>query len=183
MIPRDLPGQIADLYSRIGEMERRARNRKRTGIVEEGPDDQGRYRVKLSEPGGTPFITGWIKAKTLGAGNVKIDVVHVKGEQVDVVSESGDLADAVIDLATYSDANARENSSTPLHIKIGGTVLEVTGEAVTLTAGTINFKGDLNVEGAVAITGASLTHNGVNISATHVHGGVAVGGADTAEPH
>jgi phage baseplate assembly protein gpV len=190
MIPRDLPGQIADLYSRIAEMERRARNRKRTGVVEEGPDDQGRYRVKLSEPNGTPFMTGWIKPKTLGAGGTKIDVVHTKGEQVDVVSESGDMTDAVIDLSTYSDANARENSSnSAIHIRNGDTTIEVAGgvvtvatTSVTITA-NVSITGEVTITGPVAIAGASLTHNGLNVGSTHVHSGVAVGGADTAGPH
>ena len=189
MIPNKLPDIIADLYSRIGEVERRARNRKRTGTIEEGPDDQGRYRVKISETDGKPFLTGWIKPKTLGAGGIKIDAVHTKGEQVDVVSENGDMTDAVIDLSTYSEANARENTgNAAFHIKTGGSTLEVTGEGVKLIAGTIDFegkfnvKGDVTIEGATAITGSSLTHNGKNVGSDHKHIGVTAGPDQTGEP-
>ena len=44
--------------------------------------------------------------------------------------------------------------------------------------------GPVNIasSGAVAITSTALTHNGVNISATHVHGGVQTGGAFTVGP-
>ena len=191
MIPNNLPDQIADLYNRIAEVERRARNRKRTGVVEEGPDDQGRYRVKLTEGDGTtPFLTGWIKPKTMSAGGTKIDVVYTKGEQVDVASENGDLTDAVIDFSTYSESNARANTSnSAIHITNGSTtmqlaegVLTITTPTVTITA-DVNITGEVTITGPVAITGASLTHNGLNVGSTHVHGGVAVGGADTAGPH
>ena len=37
--------------------------------------------------------------------------------------------------------------------------------------------------GAVNITSTALTHNGVNIGATHVHGGVETGGGSTSIPH
>lgn len=135
MIPKQLADQISDLYHRIAELERRGRNRRRSGLIAEGPNDQGRYRVALSSQEGRPFLTGWIKARTLGAGGAKIDVVFAKGEQVDVTSESGDLSDATIDMATYSDASARENpDNVPLHIKIGETVIAASGSGVTITA-------------------------------------------------
>jgi phage baseplate assembly protein gpV len=191
MIPRDLPGQIAHLYQRLGEIERRARNRKRTGVIEEGPDDQGRYRVKLTEGDGTtPFMTGWIKPKTVSAGGTKIDVVYTAGEQVDVTSESGDLTDAVIDFSTYSDSNARANSSnSAVHLTNGGTTVEIADGTVTITTpnvkmtADVEITGDVTITGPVTITGASLTHNGLNVGSTHVHGGVSVGGADTVGPH
>ena len=191
MIPNNLPDQIADLYNRIAEVERRARNRKRTGVVEEGPDDQGRYRVKMTEGDGTtPFLTGWIKPKTMSAGGTKIDVVYTKGEQVDVASENGDLTDAVIDFSTYSESNARANTSnSAIHITNGSTTMQLASGVLTITTPTVtitadvNITGEVTITGPVAITGASLTHNGLNVGSTHVHGGVAVGGADTAGPH
>lgn len=42
---------------------------------------------------------------------------------------------------------------------------------------------EINASGAVAITSSSLKHNGVNVGATHVHGGVQTGGGNTAAPH
>lgn len=35
----------------------------------------------------------------------------------------------------------------------------------------------------VEITGPAVTHNGINIGDTHVHGGIVVGGSDTVGPH
>lgn len=57
-------------------------------------------------------------------------------------------------------------------ISFGGATITLSpGGAVTISA-----------PGGLAITGPSVTHNGVNIGDTHVHGGVTVGGADTEAP-
>lgn len=172
MIPKTLTGQVADLYYRLAEIERRARNRKRTGTIAEvgSGENAGKYRVQLSEQGGKPFLSPWMKARTVGAGGVKIDVVRIVGEQVDVVSESGDLTDASIDLSTYSDENARANGeNVPLHIKIGDAIFEMSGNGLTVTAGTIRLTGDVIIDGPVAISGDSLTHNGANVGDSHIH--------------
>ncbi|UNK36571.1 phage baseplate assembly protein V [Shinella sp. H4-D48] len=141
MIPDNLPDQIANIYGRLAEIERRGRNRKRTGKVAEvgTGDNAGKYRVKLGEQGGKPYLTPWIRPRTLGAGGVKIDVILSAGEQVDVHSESGDLADATIDLSTYSEENARENADVPFHIKIGDTVIGASGEAISMNGATMTL--------------------------------------------
>ncbi|CDZ43095.1 Phage-related baseplate assembly protein V [Neorhizobium galegae bv. officinalis] len=176
MIPKDLPGQIADLYHRIAEVERRGRNRKRTGTIAEVDLEKGLYRVELSKQSGKPYLTGWLKTRQMGAGGVKIDVLLSKGEQVDVVSESGDLTDAQIDLSTYSAENARENSDTPFHIKIGDTVIAVSGSSAIITAE------DIRLEGNVRIVGAILTHNDRDIGHQHQHKDVRAGPNLTGPP-
>ena len=127
MTSSSLPDQIADMIYRIAELERRNRNRRRKGTVHEVSEDGSKYRVKLSEQNGKPYLTGWIKPRTLAAGGVKVDVRYSKGEQVDVVSENGDMTDAQIDFSTYSDDNPRENKDAAFHIKIGDTVIEASG--------------------------------------------------------
>lgn len=186
MIPRDVPGQFADLYQRVAEIERRARNRKRTGLIEEGPNEDGKYRVKLTEGSDEPFLTGWIKPKTVSAGGTKIDVVYTKGEQVDVVSESGDMTDAVIDFSTYSDSNSRENgANSAIHIRNGDTTIEVAGGVVTITTTTANLTADVNITGDVGITGnfnlngnynstGTMTNVGKNVGGTHTNAGAPV---------
>lgn len=129
-----LARHIEELNFRLSELERRDRNRRRKGKIVEVSEDNSKYRVELSRPDGTPFLTPFIKARTLSAGGVKVDVLHSVGEQVDVVSESGDLADGQIDFSTYSDDNARENTNTPLHIKIADTLIQADGELVQVKA-------------------------------------------------
>lgn len=149
MIPSELPHQMVDIYQRLAEIERRMRNRRRTGTIKEGPDDQGRYRVLLSESDGKEYLSGWIKPRPLGAGIVKMDVVLKQGEQVDVVSESGDLMDARIEMSDYSDNNKRENTTnTPLHIKVEGDVTVIASGNSKVEVGgnmTANVGGNLDV--------------------------------------
>ncbi|GAA4178270.1 phage baseplate assembly protein V [Shinella granuli] len=152
---RNLESLIRSMGERIQELERRSANRRRTGTVAEGPDDKGRYRVELSRQGGVPYLTPWIKAKTIGAGNVKLDVVHAVGEQVDVVSDAGDLTSAVVDFSTYSEANARENdANVPLRLKCGDSTLEFSGGGITMKAAKIVLDGELHLGGE----GGQLVH-------------------------
>lgn len=141
-IPRTHGEQMADLYLRIAEIERRSRNRKRKGKVAEigTGENAGKYRVQFSEQDGKPFLSGWIRSRVLGGGATKIDVMRKVGEQVDVLSESGDLTDAEIDLASYSDENARENGeNVPLHIKIGDTILALSGDSITANGSSVTI--------------------------------------------
>lgn len=137
-----LASHIEELGFKVSEIERRERNRRRKGKIAEISDDKSKYRVELSQQDGKPYLTPWIKARTLSAGGVKVDVLYSVGEQVDVVSESGELSDAQIDFSTYSDENARENSDTPFHIKIGDTVIEATGGLVKVTAPKVVIQSD-----------------------------------------
>lgn len=129
-----LADTIADMSYRIAELERRNRNRRRKGKIVEVSEDKSRYRVELSRQDGKSFQTPWIKARTLAAGGVKVDVLYSVGEQVDVVSENGDMTDAQIDFSTYSDDNGRENTDTPFHIKIGDTVIEASPQQAKVTS-------------------------------------------------
>ena len=52
------------------------------------------------------------------------------------------------------------------------------GDVLLQAGGTLTIKAP-----HVAIKSGTLTHNGVNISETHVHGGILPGPADTATPH
>ncbi|MCU1276553.1 MAG: Phage-related baseplate assembly protein [bacterium] len=67
--------------------------------------------------------------------------------------------------------------------------LDVTGN--TVLHGTLNVTGLITGTGGLAISGGAgaslaggtLTHDGVNIGKTHVHGGVQPGAGDTGAPH
>lgn len=175
MIPNNLPDQIADLYGKLAEMDRRSRNRRRTGTIAEIDYDKGKYRVKISEQDGKPFLTSWVKTRQLGAGLVKVDVLLQAGEQVDVISENGDGTDAVIDLSTYSDSNERTNKDTPYLISIGDASFALSGDTLTQTAGTIKLIGDVEVTG-------TITCNDKDISDTHKHKDVMPGGSLSGVP-
>ncbi len=60
-----------------------------------------------------------------------------------------------------------------------GQLIKMYDNEVTIEAGA-----SLKLNAAsVEITSGSLTHNGVNIGSTHVHGGIEPGGSDTETPH
>jgi hypothetical protein len=62
--------------------------------------------------------------------------------------------------------------------------VQFSGSGVTITSPTvvtINAP-SVSINGAVAINGASLTHNGTNVGSTHVHGGVSPGNSSTSGP-
>ncbi len=68
-----------------------------------------------------------------------------------------------------------------------GQQVVLNAEGVTVSGAiklTIVSAGDIEITagGTVAITSASLTHNGKNIGDTHVHGGIVRGGALTDPP-
>ncbi|MGV8955973.1 MAG: phage baseplate assembly protein V, partial [Cypionkella sp.] len=124
---------------------------------------------------GGGFRGPWMPWKEIAAGGIKSHIPPTIGEQVDVVSENGDLTDAVIDMSTPSNANPRPHDGPEAVITYGGSRLVIGDGTVTITA-------DVVIDGALRITGAEVTHNGVNIGDTHVHGGVAPGGSTTATP-
>lgn len=61
---------------------------------------------------------------------------------------------------------------------LGGVLNGAPSQYVQFAAGGIT----IHSPGAVAITSAALTHNRVNVGATHVHGGVETGGGSTSTP-
>ena len=78
-----------------------------------------------------------------------------------------DLSDAFAIVGPYSQRTKIGGVSTTaaqLRTDDGSTLIEVKGGAVTLKAAKV-----LIVSADVQISGASLTHNGVNIGSTHVH--------------
>jgi phage baseplate assembly protein V len=203
-IPGDLPGQIADIYRRLAELERRDRNRKRTGVITEVDTAKGLARVELSRPGGgAPYLSAWLPWKEAAAGGIKSHIPPSIGEQVDLASESGDLTDAVIDLSSPSQANPRPHDGPEMvvtkgisRIQIGDDEIDVTtgkivtqAETITETAlatidvttpmltitADIRIVGNVEIIGQTDITGTELRHNGLNIGSTHVHRGVRSG--------
>lgn len=175
MIPRTLHEQMADLYRRVAEVERRNRNRKRTGKVAEVDYGKGVARVELSTQEGKTYLTPWMPWKEVASGGIKSHIPPTKGEQVDVVSESGDLTDAVIDMSVPSSANPRPHDGPEAVITKGKS-------RITIADGSVEIVADVTIRGALAIEGSSVTHNGRNIGDTHRHKGVQPGPALTGDP-
>lgn len=181
MTPRTLPEQIADLHLRLAEIERRARNRKRTGTIKEVDNAKGLARVLVSSPDGKEFLTGWIPWKEVASGGIKSHIPPTAGEQVDVVSESGDLTDGIIDMSTPSSTNKRPHDGPEAVITLGATRLMIADGKVTITA-DVEINGDVAINGGVEIIGPTVTHNTKNIGDTHKHSDVLPGPSQTGPP-
>lgn len=163
VIPDTLEDQIAWIVRQIGEMQRRDRNRKRTGRVTEVDLDKGLARVEFRKEDGEPYLSPWLPWKEIAAGGIKSHIPPTVGEQVDVVSENGDLTDAQIDMSTPSNENERPHNGPEAVIVMGGTRLTIGDDLVTLDVDRFE------------ITGSSIKHNGREIGDTHRHEDVKLG--------
>lgn len=170
-----LVDKLVEIERRIFEVERRAANRKRTGVVDELDLSKGLARVRL-EDGDTPFRTGWLPWKEIAAGGISSHIPPTKGQQVDVLSESGDLTDAVIDFSTHSNANPRPHNGPEAVIVHGGSRLVIGDGVVDITA-------DVTINGDLQVNGSSMRHNEKNVGYDHTHGGVASGHENTDIPN
>lgn len=152
---------VVELGRRIADLERRNRNRRRTGVVTEVDHAKGLARVKFSEKP-KPYLSPWMPWLEIAAGGTSTHIPPVVGEQVDVVSESGELTDGIIDFSTHSDQNPRPHDGPEAVIKHGNVRIEIAKDKITI-------KGDLKIEGKVDIEGDHVKHNGHRIDDHHKH--------------
>ena len=166
--------------------------------------------VRAVHPGGTGGASSVdvqpMVAQTDGAGNVQphgtihgLPVFRLQsggnavildpavGDIGIVVFASRDISAVKSSRAPAQPGSARRNDMAD-GMYIGGILNGAVTQYVQFVAGggiNIASTGDLNItaSGAVAITSATLTHNGTNVGTTHVHGGVKTGGSNTTGPH
>lgn len=171
------------VFRRLAEIERRGRNRRRTGTIAAVDHATGQYRVQLSDQSGKPFLTPWLRPRQLAAGTVQIDVLLAEGEQVDVVSETGDLTDGRIEMSAYSNSQPRKAAGDfPVQISVGdGTVLKLGDGQVEIVSASVKLTGNLAIKGNLDVSGY-IHNDGVPVDRTHDHGGVVRGGARTDPP-
>lgn len=118
---------------------------------------------------GKDFDGNWAITKNTGAA------VHL---QVTVANAGAVKAKLHIDPS--GNLTIENEGNTVVHTK-GTATIQVDG-AMTSSAASWTHTGPMTLNGSVAITGASLTHNGVNVGSTHRHGGVTAGPSNTGTP-
>lgn len=178
-----LPDIIDDLRRRVSELERRLRSQSRTGVVTEVDAANGLARVKLQE-GDPPFVTGWIPWAEPAAGAMKTHNPPSVGQQVQVASESGDLHDAVIQGSLNSDAHARPSGAGDEYVlaEVGPARVAISGAGASIAFKVAGVTATITAAG-MSVEGGQVTHDGTDIGATHTHGGVTPGPADTQTPN
>ncbi len=177
-----LEGQMVEIAFRLAELERRARNRNRTGTVVSVDHAAGKAVVRFSDQAGRPYEGPAMPWKEVAAGGIRSHIPPSVGEQVTVTSESGDLGDGIIDLSVPSTAHPRPHDGPEAVITLGGSRIQIGDAAIELTTPTLRIVGDVAIEGRVAITGAAVTHNRRSIGDDHRHTDVFPGGGISGPP-
>ena len=172
--------EIVELAARIAELERRFSGMMRHGTVEEVDQSKHRIRLKLgTDVEGKPFLSPWIPYAQF-AGALKVHVPPAIGQQFTLMAPAGDWQQSVAVPFTWSNQNPAPSESGEENVLTFGDIrvtmkdgrLEISAAGVTL---------ELTGNG-LAITGGDVRHDGKNIGATHTHGGVILGTAETEAP-
>lgn len=152
--------------------------------------DAGAARCKVSLGGNTE--SAWLPFPSPRAGAIQIWAPPSVGEQVVVASPCGDTAQGLVIASLASGASpAPSSNGAAFVIEIGGSTVTITADGVTMvsngstveiTAGGVAIAGDVTINGALAVSGSGVTHNGTNIGDSHVHAGVSAGAANTGAP-
>lgn len=173
------------------DLLRRLENTVRPGTIAAIDHAAARVRVKSGD-----LLTDWLPWMERRAGNVRTWCPPSVGEQCLVLSPGGDLAAGWVLVGSPSEAHPAPSDSATLHRTSypDGSVVDYDHATHLLTvysvgAVSVNAKNAISVsapsiaiDGDVAITGSSLTHNGINVGSTHTHGGVVPGGGSTGGP-
>lgn len=168
----------------LPDLERRTANQIRYGTVLAVDHAQARVRIKSGE-----IETTWLPWSAGRASGAKRrwDPPEV-GEQVVLLAPTGDLRQAVVLTGVFQQSAAAPSSSADKDATAygDGTVVEYDRASHTLLAdlGTAKIRATrsevlLQVDGVslsltasgLAITGGTVTHNGINIGDTHTHVG------------
>lgn len=117
----------------------------------------------------------------------EVELAHPGGSYIRFAEnmEHEDLTGADFDGLWEITRNVGKKASLRVKIVMGGTpMVDLKFDASTGKA-KLWARDDIEIESMTAIKLKSpiLTHNGVNIGSSHVHGGVTPGGADTDGPH
>lgn len=189
---------------RIADLERRVSGMIFIGKVASLDEEKGRFRIQHGD-----LESDWLPMASPRAGSTKTYSHFSEGEQVIAVSPSGDMSQAVI-MSAVSTEETQASDKANIHKTVypdgttveydheaksmkttiadggsfestigGGVSLKATGSTLEITTpGNIS----LNASGGIALTSATLTHNGKDISDQHKHTDVMSGPALTGPP-
>jgi len=172
--------EIVELAARIAELERRFSGMMRHGPVEEVDTSRHRVRLKFgTDVEGKPFLSPWIPyAQTAGA--LKVHLPPSVGQQFTMMAPAGDWQQAVAVPFNWSNQNPAPSKSGKENVLTFGDVRATLKEGgLEVSAGGVSLQ--LTGSG-LSVTGGDVRHDGMNIGATHTHGGVALGTAETEAP-
>lgn len=134
------------------------------------------YRLRLGGSDDEPFLSPWYPHPETGKTSVPLK----KGQIVGVINPTGDPRQGLMFRGGYSDANPSPNADMSTNVfEDAGVRVSVADGALLISAGGVSFRFSAS---GFEQTGGHQKHDGKNVGATHVHGGVEPGGADTSVP-
>lgn len=189
---------------RIADLERRVSGMVLIGTISSLDEAKGRYRMKSGD-----LETDWLPMASPRSGSTKTYSHFSEGEQVIMMSPSGDMSQGII-VSSVSTEETQASDKANIHKTVypdgttveydheaksmkttiadggsfestigGGVSLKATGSTLEITTpGNIA----LNASGGIALTSATLTHNGKDISELHKHISVTAGPDETGPP-
>lgn len=175
------------------------RHSKRYGVVTSW--DPVNHLAKVTyQPEGQE--SGWLQVQTMAAGNGYGHMSGLSvGDQVEITHQEGEFETGAITSRVHS------TQATPPTVQSGEELIQTPwGQKLLLakdgsstitdqSGATLKFDGSgnitisnaasitMNASGAVKINSSSLQHNNLEVGATHVHGGVTAGAANTGVPN
>ena len=176
--------EIRRLHRKIAQAERRLALVSLPGKVLPGSQDYEKRTLRLvlgQAADGSEILSPPVRWPQQGAGKLRIHTPPADNEQMRLQSPSGTVGTASIaDWGTYDDdtQSPSQSGDEALHV-FGGTTIRQTADGLELIVGGAS----ITLSGAdVSIVSETLTHNGVNISETHVHTKVVPGGGNSGPP-
>lgn len=162
---------LEDVVRRIVDQMLSRQARTRIGIVTSYDPNRHAAKVTLQPEG---VESGWLPIVTGHVGNgFGVAIGLTPGDQVDVGYFENDPEAPRITGRIHSDQERPP-------VAQSGEIVVQTKNAVIKIDQSDNIT--ITTSGTIALTSAHLTHNGVNIGSTHVHGGVTPGAGNTGVP-
>lgn len=176
-----LAEEVARLARRVADMERRQENSFRHGAVEEVDPEKQLVRLKIGKgTDGKDQLSPWVPYAQ-HAGALKVHTPPSKGQNMTILAPGGDLEQSFALPFTWNNGNPSPSTSGDENVLTFGDVrITVTADAVAFSIGghTVTLS-----SAGTKFEGGAVGHDGKDIGATHTHGGIIPGGADTLEPN
>jgi len=170
--------EVAAIFARVAELERRFASTIRHGTVAEVDVARG-VRLRLGGTDAEPFLSPWVPyGQTAGA--LRVHTPPSVGQQMTVFSPAGDFQQGVAMPMTWSAGTPSPSGETGENvITFGSVTMKLTADAVEVQVGGVKMT--ISGEG-VAFEGGQVTHDGHRIDASHKHTQVQSGGAISGPP-
>ena len=181
---------------RFDLLEARFERIHRHGPVTDVDGAKHRIRMRIGGTDAAPMKSPWIPYSQI-AGDLQSHSMPSVGQQMTMIAPDGDFDQAFALPLTWSNAVPSPSTDPAVDVDVRGTTKDTrTASSRTIEVGGASFKIEdgkitLSVGGVTwtlsgageATQGGQVTHNDLDVGATHIHGGVTPGGANTGIPN